>query len=210
MKVYIVGSNGNCQYAEMYRDAGYEVVFKLEAADIVQFTGGSDVSPYLYKEFKHPTTMNNMERDVEEAQVYNSSLATNKFMVGICRGAQFLNVMNNGGLYQNVDNHALGGTHEAVDDKTGRVVNVTSTHHQMMRPTSYAIILCTAALAEHKEHMIGGNIRDAFSVWEDDFEAVYYKDTKCLCFQPHPEFGVNRAGDTREYFFELLNRYVGE
>src|SRR3546814_14796091 len=51
-------------------------------------------------------------------------------MLGVCRGAQFLNVMPGGKLYQDVDNHV--GDHPIYDPQNKRVIpNVSSIHHQM-------------------------------------------------------------------------------
>ena len=212
MKVLIVGSRGECSYAQMYREAGHTVVMTLDEAELVQFTGGSDVSPHLYGEKPHAATSFHNARDVEEQRIYDFAKDLGLPMVGICRGGQFLNVMNGGKMYQHVDNHAIHGTHEAVDKESGKIVQVTSTHHQMMRPTENAIILCVAHLAETRQSVSGSVVVDDGGIClrtnSADTEAVFYEDTKCLCFQPHPEFNRLAIGDTREYFFELLNRYI--
>jgi len=210
MKVFIIGSNGRCQYAQMYEEAGFEVVDNQANADIVQFTGGSDVSPSLYGEEAHPATFSSAERDEEESYIYDLAILAGQPMVGICRGGQFLNVMNGGKMWQDVNNHGIYGTHGARDLETGRVVQVTSTHHQMMRPAENAIMICNTNLSTSKENIgedgiincvMGGGL-------DNDTEAVYYPETYCLCFQPHPEFNKVASGDTREYFFELLERYI--
>ena len=209
MKVLIVGSNGGCSYGKMYREAGYEITVDIGKADLVQFTGGSDVSPHLYGEKVHATTMAHPPRDEFEKDVYEAALSFDIPMVGICRGGQFLNVMNGGKMYQHVDDHGIHGTHKARDVETGRIVQVTSTHHQMMRPADNAIMVCFASLSTSKQYMKDGKVEE--DVGESlDTEAVYYEDTKCLCFQPHPEFNRLKIGDTREYFFELLKRYIPE
>lgn len=207
MKVYIVGSGGTCAYAAMYREAGWDIVHNLEDADIVQFTGGEDVSPMLYGENKHPSTHNSEARDEREQKIYHKAEGLGKPMVGICRGGQFLNVMNGGKMWQHVDNHAIGGTHEAFDMKTEKTVQVTSTHHQMIQPhPKKAIIICVAHLSTFKECMPHDSVVQIPA--REDIESVYYPETKCLCYQPHPEFNRLAIGDTRDYFFELLDRYI--
>jgi hypothetical protein len=37
-----------------------------------------------------------------------------------------------------------------------------------------------------------------------DVEVVWYGGTRSLCFQPHPEYGVEEC---KKYFFELIERY---
>lgn len=196
-KVAIV--NPNSQYVHMFKQRGWEVVDRLSDADLVQFTGGEDVTPSYYNTVQHPTTHCNPTRDAFEKVIFEKCLAAGIPMVGICRGGQFLNVMSGGGMHQDVDNHAIGGTHLAFDE-TGRVVNVSSTHHQMMWPSDDATIVAFASEASYRE-----NVYAIEGTFDDDVEVVYYKNTNCLCFQPHPEYpGFD---DCQDYYFELIDRY---
>jgi putative glutamine amidotransferase len=208
-KVFIIGSMGACQYAKMYEAAGWKVVRSLEQANLVQFTGGADVSPYLYLDKHHPTTSNDPHRDIVEAGYYQICLLLCKPMVGICRGGQFLNVMNYGKMYQDVDNHAIGGTHLLHDITTQTYHQVTSTHHQMMRPAYDEGVQVVAVASEATRFETGDSkflyVGAARDDKELDSEVLYYPRGDCLCFQPHPEFPG--ADSTREYFFSLLKRY---
>lgn len=201
-KVHIV--NSNQQYDKMFSDRGWEVVHSVSEADLVQFTGGSDVNPSLYGETPHPKTFCNLARDAQEQTVYGRTLERDIPMAGICRGAQFLNVMNGGKLYQHVNNHAISDTHTVADLDTARIINVTSTHHQMMRPSPAGRVLAICRRATYREKMESGLVITN-NTPEDDVEVVYYKNTDCLCFQPHPEF---EGGDCQDYYFELLNKYL--
>jgi hypothetical protein len=113
--------------------------------------------------------------------------------------------MNGGKMYQDVDGHAIGGTHRCYDGVTKEWHNVTSTHHQMMKPSARGNIIAHGDEAHDVIDVNDGefmNIGDINSV-----EVVWYEDTSSLCFQPHPEF--YGADSTREYYFELLGRYLG-
>ena len=185
----------------MWESSGYEVTRRLDEADIVNFLGGHDVSPCLYDESKLPCTYNSIERDDQESQIFNAVKAMKKFMVGICRGGQFLNVMNGGKMWQDVNNHTR--SHLAMDIMTGCKYEVTSTHHQMMRPAPKGVIVMVAEEATKK---IAANDK-----WEKgepeefpDIEAVWYPDTSSLCFQPHPEFYNNEC---RHIFRLYMQRY---
>lgn len=208
-KVYVHGP-GAFLYMQMFHRAGFEGVKSPDEADIICFTGGEDVHPSFYNEENakdsrgRSLSYTNMKRDEVDARMYGYCLASGKFMVGICRGGQFLNVMNGGSMWQHVDGHA-GGPHNLVDTITGQVVRVTSTHHQMMRPADDGIVIATARESSHKigavrewhiEHDMQAQPDDL-----DDIEVVWYGEAKCLCFQPHPEFG---AQETAEYFFSVL------
>lgn len=205
MKVFII--NGNGQYERMFIVNGWEVVDNVAEADLVQFCGGEDVNPALYGQEVHPRTFYNEQRDVIEAQYYELAKRNGKPMAGICRGGQFLNVCNGGSLFQHVDHHAIGGTHSCEDLLTGKLVDVSSTHHQMMRAGPEGHVVATAARSTFKQVMVGGVVEDVHEEHPADVEVVYYHDTDTLCFQPHPEFAG--VGSCTDYYFELLERCLG-
>lgn len=181
--------NGNASYRGMWEAFGYIPTSKLYDADVVQFTGGADVTPSYYGEDSHPHTGNNIVRDVAEQGIFNYCLENEIPMAGICRGGQFLNVMNQGKMYQHCDGHAIHGTHKARIEESGLIVDVTSTHHQIMRPNyDDAIILMRSAekLSTYMEYMADGEIQNEEN--GDEIEAVFYPRTMSLCFQPHPEY----------------------
>lgn len=203
-KVFIVGG-ATPAFIQMFTAKGFHVMDnhkeKITDADLVQFTGGSDVNPALYGEAKHPSTFFNDFRDTTESRVFDTCVANKIPMAGICRGGQFLNVMNGGRMYQHVDGHGISGHHAMVDLHDGSITQVTSTHHQMMRPGRKAILLAIASnISTRKEHCdsAGGVIVDH----EDlvDVEVVMYKYNKCLCYQPHPEYGHAGNECTASYF----------
>ena len=204
MNIFII--NGGRDYQNLFLNRGHAIVSDMNQADLVVFTGGEDVSPHLYDEEKHPQSYCSLERDSIESKLFNVALKLEKPMVGICRGGQFLNVMSGGKMYQHVTNHCR--SHLLVDGELGTSVYVSSTHHQMMRPSGDAIVVATADEGGYKEHMENGIINRVTD--EDDVEVVFYPKTRCLCFQPHPEFDNPIYEDMRAYFFMLINRYLLE
>lgn len=202
--VYIVG--GGFEYAAMFRRHGWDVVANVKDADLVQFTGGEDVTPELYGHTRHQTTGNNIERDAREQAVFKVCLKMGKPMAGICRGGQFLNVMCGGKMFQNVNNHATIRGHQAKDERTGELFQVTSTHHQMMIPhKSDAVVIMTARESTICEKHIGGKEVTVASRVMQDIEALWYEDYKCFCFQPHPEFqGEDELSDL---YFGYLDEF---
>jgi hypothetical protein len=215
-KVYVVG--GNYAIEKMFHDEGVEPVPNVSAATMVCFTGGADVDPRLYGEPRHPTTSPNPQRDVWETRVYRKALAEVKLLVGICRGGQFLNVMNGGSMWQDVDNHAMRGEHPLIyktplndEHDLERIVMVTSTHHQMMIPNvvgTGAQIWAMAGLATRKvsgrKSSAGGFITlRPMPNHRTDCEIVYYPKTRSVCFQPHPEY---QSQSTKDLFFTCIER----
>lgn len=202
LRVYVVG--GGYQYIRMFHEAGFRGATGVDDADIVCFTGGEDVHPSLYGEEVLPRTGSNLSRDEREMLIFADAAALQKPMVGICRGAQFLNVMNGGKLWQHVDNHATGRRHPVIDFRTGeKIDNMTSTHHQQMREGPNAEIIAVAELSTFKEAANDVLKRDEPSL--DDLEVLWYPGTLSLCFQPHPEM---YPGECREYFIDLVDEYL--
>ena len=200
-KVFII--DGNYQYLDMFFNHGWEAAESLADADLVQFTGGADVSPMLYGERCHPQTHYLDSRDAVEARAYSAAFKLGIPMAGICRGGQFLNVMCGGRMWQHVDRHAIGDTHGVVDVANGKTIQCTSTHHQMMRPSSEGVILGVASEATFLEHMDGRDVLRHEAKRGGDVEVVLYPDYKVLCFQPHPEY-LSAHSDCQKWYFKLI------
>jgi len=205
-KVYIVGGDG--LILNMFLSRGWAETLDIEEADLIQFTGGADVYPDLYGEHTHPHTYFNMKRDLEEKEIYNKAKQLAKPMAGICRGGQFLNVMNGGKMWQHVNKHAIGGTHEMSILEEGRSIYVTSTHHQMMKPSKEGLVLATAKESTFKEHMYKEEVIKIGADKADDVEVVYYKESNSLCAQYHPEY-KEEEDEMQVYYFSLINDYLG-
>lgn len=197
--VYVVG--GGLPVIKMFFERGYRGAKHVKDADVVVFTGGADVDPSLYNEKALKKTVFDRERDEYEMDAFREAQLLDIPCVGICRGGQFLNVMNGGKLWQHVNNHTA--SHEILDSESNEKVNVTSTHHQMMIPYTDGLILAMAAESTIK--LSDGTELSRPVPDFDDVEVVWYEDTKCLCFQPHPEFG---NGECRDYFWRLFDKIV--
>jgi hypothetical protein len=197
--VGIVGAEDS-DIRRMFLSLGFTVTpFNMNAKfmwsdyDLVCFTGGSDVNPLYYGEKPHPSTHFLPLRDAYEKDAY-LTIPAQLPKVGICRGGQFLNVMSGGKLWQDVDGHCR--THELTDSRTNEKILVTSTHHQMMRPTGSAKIIATANESTYKESALGYD-----EVGTPDYEILWYEELRTLCFQPHPEYELQSCLD---YFNRIL------
>lgn len=211
MKNVLIVNHG-AAYRSMMVNAGFSVttnatLSNINKADLVLFTGGADVSPHLYGE-PNVASHCNPNRDREEMEVFRIAKQAGKPMAGICRGGQFLNVMCGGKMFQDVDGHAISGTHRAVLLETGDTYQVTSTHHQMMRKGADGVALVLANESKRRLSAAFNDSGDPVTQLETgdhpDLEAVQYGNI--LCFQPHPEFAG--ADSTRELFFKLLNKIM--
>jgi anthranilate/para-aminobenzoate synthase component II len=202
MNVLII--NGGSDYRKLFESLGHTIVANVEDAQLAVFTGGADVSPKLYGAEKHPFTGVDARRDIMEKTLYEALLARKVPMVGICRGAQFLNVMSGGAMYQHVESHTRA--HYIIDQVTGETVYVSSTHHQMMKPFGIFHLIATSNNNGNREWFEGSVFKR--DVADQDIEVVFYPNTKCLCFQPHPEFDGAEYEGMKAYFRSLLNRYL--
>lgn len=198
----IVG--GDRQIDEMMKSAD-AIPTGLRDADFVIFTGGTDISVTMYNEFgMHALTqMPDRERDRVETAIYRTAVAKKKLVIGICRGAQLLNVLNGGRLWQHVDKH-INCKHEIVYvNARGEkfVVVVTSDHHQMMKPNLVeGRILGWAKKSTIRSTFHTDDPREPDQV---DPEIVWYPGTKSLCYQSHPEWGLETD---RNLFFDVIRR----
>lgn len=190
---------------DMFETAGWDVwsgadIGKiLFTPDLICFTGGADVSPYLYGE-ENISSHCDPVRDEYEKQVYESFVGKVP-MVGICRGGQFLNVMNGGKMEQHITGHRMG--HQKIHgflEGGGSFVmieDVHEDHHQGMIPRGQDKI--------EPVHTSDEGVRVLGIAGDDTPEIIWYPDTKCLCFQPHPEWGHE---PTKELFFKLIKEYI--
>lgn len=204
----------------MFRDLGYTGSQTISDADLVCFTGGEDVNPELYGEKALQYTRFSSERDAKDKSAWEEAWMAGIPCVGICRGGQFLNVMNDGTMWQHVDGHQI--PHHIFDVPKKKRIFATSTHHQAMIPGDGAEVVAVAAESLSKTRYgltwnkstpgkfgtLGIGVDDNLTLMCEDIEALWYPDTQCLCFQPHPEYP--KYGACTSYFGELLDRYINK
>ena len=200
--VYVQGSFMNAATRRMFKSEGFDIVESIEDSDIVVWTGGSDISPSLYNQ--KPTGCHSWSENRDKDDVDAVKRAGGRFKIGVCRGAQLLNVIPNGGsLWQDVNKHG-GSNHSVTDAVTGLGYIVNSLHHQQLVLTDKAELVAYTNLSTYKESQLG-TWHHTDGVENKDVEAAYYPDTRSLCVQWHPEMGGNE--DSTSYFFELVGRY---
>jgi gamma-glutamyl-gamma-aminobutyrate hydrolase PuuD len=192
LEVHLVGPPRDKEgFPEMFARGRCRQAESIDTADLVVFTGGPDVDPALYGEAPHSHTHFDVHRDETDITAYMHCLDNGIPMLGVCRGAQLGHVMNNGKLYQHVDNHY--GDHGGWDlDSKMAIERISSVHHQMCMPNAIGgmKLLMTAA-----KFGVGGGL--ASVKWRNpkdsdlvgiEVEAFFYRESCFLGVQFHPEY----------------------
>ncbi len=205
-KIYTVGTQKN--YDNWIPGV---TCYSLETADIVLFTGGTDINAALYGKKANPKNqVPYAQRDAEELEAFEQAYAQEKFMIGICRGAQFLCAMAGGILVQH-QNHPQ--FHELITE-FGTLPRVSSDHHQRAHPfclpeDEYKLLGWTQGLSPYNE---GESPEDVITSPDNkEAEVVWYPKIKALGIQAHPEwqYQTNNADDLKaiDWFKSLVYKY---
>lgn len=198
---------GDSSYKAPFISENFEVIdrTRLKEADLVCFTGGTDIDPSIY--FEERTSYINFldySRDEIEIQIFEECKKRKIPMVGICRGAQLLFALNGGSLIQHVTNH---GSSHSIITKDGQKMIATSSHHQMMMDERIKSIGADV-LAWSEKNLSTVYIRDKkFSSPKRELEVVQFKRTRSLCHQPHPEW-MNNESPYYRYFFDTIDNLL--
>ena len=205
--VLILNSDGF--YSSMFQNKGWNVKeyhhkhdFNtselLTDIDLVCFTGGTDVNPFLYGQKRNLHTSHpDILRDNNEPLIFHEAIDRDIPMTGICRGSQFLCVMNGGSLFQHVTNHGQPHFMSTID---GEEIVVSSSHHQMMRPKHGKILgWCDPISNVYQTEKDEGEVR-RLSI---EPEAVLWKKSRCFVVQYHPEW-MDDNSEAVEFYFKHL------
>jgi gamma-glutamyl-gamma-aminobutyrate hydrolase PuuD len=175
--------------------------FEFKPTDVVLFGGGADISPSIYKHkvsrFSGAGKMLS-ERDYHEVKHFKQAVKAGAGIIGICRGAQLACAMSGGSLIQHVDNHTNSHLMTTNDD---RKMVVSSVHHQMMNPenTEHELIGYSTEILS-PVHIV----QDESSIeLEKEPEVIFFKDTRALAIQYHPEF-MNNNDEAVDFARQLV------
>lgn len=158
----------------------------LERLDGLLLSGGDDIDPRVYGQAPHPELGEVSEqRDTYERGLFERALELDVPTLGICRGAQLMNIHLGGSLHQHVPEHTgWDGPVDATLHRVGFAANsilhelyggeiaVNSLHHQGIDELGDGV--------NAVGHTIGG---------PDDglIEAIEIQDRRAIAVQWHPE-----------------------
>ena len=178
-----------------------KAISEMLRCDGLLLSGGEDVNPLYYGQTPTEKCGKIMpQRDIAEMKMLEAFLATNKPILGICRGEQLMNVFFGGTLHQDIghiatcchkDFHQRGkGIHTVVPisgTKLAQIMGteaftVNSLHHQAVDTTAPSLV--AAAVSED-------GITEAIEHAEHPF---------CMGVQWHPEHMTSLSQRQRRIF----------
>lgn len=189
----------------MNKDYNFRPADSIATADMILYTGGADVNPFLYGERKLDCTYADTRQDRADGDAYLEGKKHGILHVGICRGAQILNVLNGGTMWQDVSNHA-GQPHLVEDVISKKTFLVSSMHHQGIILNPKAKLLAFCEEADRKISATGGWSAKSGKP-SIDVEAFWYPETRSLGVQWHPEVGPK---DCVDLFFSYVTKYLDD
>lgn len=152
MKIAIVGRKPDTEnYVRYAKSQGHTPVVTLDLEDVTHcgcllLPGGGDITPAFFGEQNHGSRCIDTELDILQLQALDFCVKKCIPVLGICKGAQVINVGLGGTLYQDLATSAIhryeGGDkyHDTVIEKNswlydlyGEHAVVNSAHHQAIR-----------------------------------------------------------------------------
>jgi len=211
MKKVCIVNDKSKSITKMFKDRGFEIVqidsFSLSqtqitkkeiveiqsqidlitGCDLVVYDGGTDINPSLYGQIPvAETNIPDKARDFFEIKCFNASRKEAIPQIGICRGAQLLNVLSGGSMIQHTSRHQTG---HPIVLTNGEEMYASANHHQIMIPSKLGKVLAKS--------------------YDNDPEVIYYHNNLCLSHQPHPEW-MDIKEKYVEYFFEHTESMLKE
>ena len=133
----------------------------LGTLDGIVFSGGEDINPAWYgEEVWNETVEIDSVRDLSDSLLSRAALASGKPILAICRGAQLMNVMMGGSLYQDLPSqlgtdvtHGGGAVHMAGLSEGSLLrklfatdsIRVNSYHHQAVKDLASGLTVTARA-----------------------------------------------------------------
>ena len=163
-------------------------------------TGGQDVSPQRYGENPLPQCGEmSPERDAMETMLLQKALESDKAVLGICRGIQFLNVYCGGTLFQDLPAQCPSDTEHHMSPPYDRTV-----HRVSIAPDTklYQIFGCTELAVNSYHHQAIKELSPLLypMAYSEDrlVEAVYMPEKSYVwAVQWHPELSYRVCEESR-------------
>lgn len=162
--------------------------------------GGIDIDPIWYGEERHPyTQQSNLKQDRREFIEAINAVRNKIPIIGVCRGAQLLCILNKGKLHQHTVPHK---NNHSITTKDGHNFDAPGAHHQIMVPnekSEYELI------AWNPEETSIWTSKDTYHKEHNCPEVIWFPKTLGLAIQPHPEWcGTSSYRDFRLWINKII------
>lgn len=180
--------------------------------DGVLFTGGEDVDPTLYDEKKkYDSVKMNRARDDFELALLDRALRGRRPILGICRGAQMINVKFGGSLYQDLkadvplEDTPVTLEHKQPGSRSDATHSVTVTESQSLVGAAVSGSCRVNSLHHQAIKRLGHGLKVTAHAEDGLVEAVEAADHYpfLLAVQWHPEEMTDRP-EQRKIFEEFI------
>lgn len=203
-KIYC--ANGSFGYASWVLPLGIEITRNPEDADILLLEGGQDIDFRLYSKFRGRHTGSPGERDVRELALYKEFNREGKYMLGICRGAQYCCAMQPGGALIQDMSHPH---YHNITTREGHILSCPSLHHQSqlltnIPPENYELVAWAERLSPY--HLDGEDKQIDLPMNFKEPEIVIYNNSQ-VCIQSHPEMAHINSKFV-QYCQNLMRKYI--
>lgn len=172
-------------------------------------TGGDDVTPSLYGEKALPVCGETNEcRDFSEEKIFKTALKYDKPVLGICRGAQLINVLLGGSLYQDLPSMFKGKTN--INHRMEKPYNQPWHKMKLVSDKPLSKLLNSEEIDVNSRHHQGIKILApsltcmAFS--PDGLIEGFFMETKKFVWavQWHPEHSYKTDENSKKIFREFI------
>lgn len=192
----------NMTYCNFIKHLGYEYIILpldlnqnlLNLCDGFLIIGGEDINPTYYSEENKGSNLEFPIIDETDFKIIDFAIENNKFVFGICRGIQVINVYFGGSLIQNIQDDTI--------------------HHQphlIKKDTSLKIIDCfnetelVNSLHHQAINILGEDLIPLFKT-NNIIEMVVHRKYKIIGVQWHPE----RLNLNHQKKFKYILKVLGE
>ncbi len=172
------------------------------------FSGGGDVNPHRYGEEIKPTCGSITEpRDELELRLFAMAYAAGKPILGICRGAQLVNVALDGTLHQDIPTEIETTiAHRQTEPKFATSHEVSVTADTPLHALTDGLSRIRVNSFHHQSiKALGRGLRPMAYADDGVIEAAYLEGTPYLrVYQWHPERLVDACPHSRAIFDDFI------
>ena len=167
-------------------------------------TGGDfDINPKLYNKINTQSKNIKNKRTNFEINLFNNFFKYNKPILGICGGAQLINVACGGTLIQDLKKKPIN--HEQVNPRNQTSHNINIFKNTKLHKICEAIKIKVNSAHHQSVNKIGKELNISCKANDGVIEGIEHKKHKwCIGLQWHPEFLITK------YDLKVLKNFVDE